>query len=84
MTDVMAQKEREMPEKTGVDTFSRRYGALVYAAALRQIGEAHAAADVMQGVFMVMVRKEKEWKLQEERFLGGWLLLVTNYVAYEL
>jgi RNA polymerase sigma factor (sigma-70 family) len=73
-----------VPEESGAEVFARRYGDLVYAAAFRQVGDAHAAADVMQGVFMVMVRKEREGRLSEERFMAGWLLRVTNYVVKEM
>ncbi len=84
MTDVMDAKGKRMLEKPGAEEFARRYEDLVYAAALRQVGEAQGAADVMQGVFMVMIRKEREGRLPEERFMAGWLLRVTHYVVKEM
>jgi RNA polymerase sigma factor (sigma-70 family) len=65
------------------EELAERFGDLVYAAALRQMGDAHAAADVMQVVFVVMMRKTSEGKLPEERFMAGWLLRVTGYAVKE-
>jgi RNA polymerase sigma factor (sigma-70 family) len=65
------------------DALVDRFGDLVFAAALRQMGDVHAAADVVQVVFMVMTRKQSEGKLPAERFMAGWLLQVTRYAVKE-
>jgi len=46
----------------------RRHGAVVYRTALRVTGNRHAAEDVSQAVFLLLVRKSK--KLSRTRSLG--------------
>lgn len=57
----------------------QRYASLVYGCALRQTGDAHAAEDVSQAVFMVLARKAKS--IGAEAPLGGWLFNVARYTA---
>src|SRR3569833_146580 len=52
------------------------YVDLVYSAARRQLGDGHAAQDVTQQVFMVLLRKGRQ--LRPETVLGSWLLKVTS------
>ncbi|MDB5321878.1 MAG: polymerase, sigma-24 subunit, subfamily [Phycisphaerales bacterium] len=52
-----------------------RYVDLVYSAARRQLGDAHAAQDVTQQVFVVLLRKGRQ--LRAETVLASWLLKVT-------
>ena len=60
----------------------RRYLGLVYHAALRQLGgEAHAAEDVTQRVFMLLARKADA--LHSHATLAGWLYTTTRHVASE-
>src|SRR6478672_3470531 len=52
-----------------------RYVDLVYSAARRQLGDAHAAQDVTQQVFVVLLRKGRQ--LRADTVLASWLLKVT-------
>jgi RNA polymerase sigma factor (sigma-70 family) len=56
-----------------------RYIGMVYAAALRQVGDTHLAEDVTQSVFAILVKKADG--LGEQTVLSAWLLVVTRYVA---
>ena len=55
-----------------------RYLPLVYSAARRQVGDCHAAEDVTQGVFLLLVRRRA--KVEAGR-LPGWLLRATRWAA---
>jgi len=57
----------------------RRHGAMVYANCLRLLGEAHAAEDALQAVFMVLARKVRS--LRHGVDLASWLYGVTRRVA---
>src|SRR5947209_5779613 len=61
----------------------RKYLDVVYASAIRQVGNGAAAEDVTQAVFLVMARKAKDRKLPEEKYMLGWLLKVTGYAVKE-
>lgn len=52
-----------------------RYVDLVYSAARRQLRDAHAAQDVVQQVFIILLRKGR--KLRPDTILAAWLLKVT-------
>src|SRR5258706_1500379 len=58
---------------------SRRYVNLVYSSALRQMGDAHAAEDVAQAVFIVLARKAAG--LKRDVILSSWLLQTTAYAV---
>lgn len=69
-------------ERQAEDAFAalvRRYINLVYAAALRQMREPHAAEEVTQVVFTLLARKAAS--LRRGTILPGWLLRATRYVA---
>ncbi|MGN6367963.1 MAG: RNA polymerase sigma factor [Phycisphaerae bacterium] len=75
-----SQKDRGREE--GIEALVRRYGDLVYAAALRRMGgDASGAEDVAQVVMMIVVAKGRAGKLPEERVMAGWLIKVTGYAV---
>jgi len=52
-----------------------RYVDLVYSAALRQVRDGHGAQDVVQQVFIILLRKGRS--LRPDTILPAWLLKVT-------
>jgi RNA polymerase sigma factor (sigma-70 family) len=56
-----------------------QYIDLVYAAARRQLMDAHLAEDVTQAVFILLAKKAKE--IPTDRPLSAWLLTTTRYVV---
>ena len=64
-----------------------RYVNLVYSAALRSVGHAHAAEEITQAVFIILARKAKS--LGDKTVLSGWLyqtarLTAANYLRGEI
>jgi uncharacterized protein (TIGR03435 family) len=64
-----------------------RHVNLVYSAALRSTGNAHAAQEISQAVFIILARKAKS--LGDKTVLSGWLyqtarLTAVNYVRGEI
>ncbi len=60
---------------------AQRHLGLVHATATRRMGDPHAAADVSQAVFCLLVRKARS--LLEVAELGGWLHRATCWKASE-
>ena len=60
-------------------TVVNRYINLVYSAAHRQVGDAHLAEEITQGVFIILSKKASS--LREGVILSGWLLRTTRYTA---
>lgn len=60
---------------------AQRHLGLVHATATRRMGDTHAAADVSQAVFCLLVRKARG--LFEVADLGGWLHRATCWKASE-
>lgn len=65
-------------DRASLDRLVRRYVHLVYATARRELGDAHAADDVTQAVFIVLTRKAAS--VPPGR-IGGWLFQTTRYAA---
>jgi RNA polymerase sigma factor (sigma-70 family) len=61
---------------------TRRYEGLVFAAALRQVGDADLARDVVQNVFLCVGRKARA--LCQEPILAGWLSRAARLEALKL
>ena len=64
-----------------------RHVNLVYSAALRKVGDAHAAREISQAVFIILARKAKS--LGAKTILSGWLhqttrLTAANYLRGEI
>lgn len=60
-------------------TLTARYLNLVHSAALRQMGDAHAAEDVTQAVFLTLARKAGV--IRRDAVLSAWLLRTTRFAA---
>ena len=56
-----------------------RHAGKVYAAARRVTGDAHAAEDVSQAVFLILARKAR--RLAGQPGLAGWLVRTATFVA---
>ncbi|HTJ00108.1 MAG TPA: sigma-70 family RNA polymerase sigma factor [Dongiaceae bacterium] len=75
----LLQEYVERRSETAFAELVRRYVDLVYATALRHLGEAQAAQDVAQSVFILLARKAKF--IREGNALPGWLYRATCLTA---
>src|SRR5258706_1199092 len=57
----------------------RRHVSLVYSTALRNVGNAHAAEEISQAVFIILAQKAD--KLSSSVVLSGWLYQATRLTA---
>jgi DNA-directed RNA polymerase specialized sigma24 family protein len=58
-----------------------RHAGFVYWAALRQTGNAAAAEEITQAVFVILARKAAD--LRRETVLQGWLFRAVRYAAMD-
>jgi RNA polymerase sigma factor (sigma-70 family) len=73
---------KEFAEENSEAAFTalvERYVNLVYSAALRSVGNAHAAQEISQAVFIILARKAKS--LGTKTILSGWLYQTTRLTA---
>src|SRR5262249_33786238 len=66
-------------DETAVEVLVRRYGPLVFGVCRRVLHNAHAAEDVFQAAFLVLLRKAPA--LVSSGPLGGWLYRVASRLA---
>jgi RNA polymerase sigma factor (sigma-70 family) len=66
-------------DDTAVEVLVRRYGPLVLGVCQRVLHDSHAAEDVFQATFLVLVRKIAS--LDRGKPLGGWLYTVAYRLA---
>ncbi|HEV3115669.1 MAG TPA: sigma-70 family RNA polymerase sigma factor [Gemmataceae bacterium] len=66
-------------DETAVEILVRRYGALVFGACRRVLRDTHAAEDVFQATFLVLIRKAPS--LDRKRPLASWLYTVAYRLA---
>jgi RNA polymerase sigma factor (sigma-70 family) len=85
--DITLLKEyAESHSEPAFNTLVERHVNLVYSAALRSVGNAHAAEEIAQAVFIILARKAKS--LGDKTVLSGWLyqtarLTAANYLRTE-
>jgi uncharacterized protein (TIGR03435 family) len=73
-----AQGTRENSE-AAFNALAERYVNLVYSTALRSVGNAHAAQEIAQAVFIILANKAG--KLSRRVVLSGWLYQTTRLTA---
>jgi uncharacterized protein (TIGR03435 family) len=73
---------REFAERDSQAAFAKlveRHINLIYSTALRAVGNAHAAQEISQAVFIILARKAKS--LGAKTILSGWLYQTTRLTA---
>jgi RNA polymerase sigma factor (sigma-70 family) len=85
------QESRTLPDGVLLERFARqrdqaafsalvdRHGPMVFGVGQRVLGESHAAEDVFQATFLVLVRRARS--LGKRKPLGGWLYAVAQRIA---
>jgi uncharacterized protein (TIGR03435 family) len=76
--ELLAQYARENSE-AAFTALVERHVNLVYSVALRSTGDAHAAQEIAQAVFIILTRKAKT--LGAKTILSGWLYQTTRLTA---
>ncbi len=66
-------------DRGAFDALVRRYLSPVYGSALRQIRDPHAADDITQAVFLLLMNKAAS--ISTSTHLAGWLFLTTRYAV---
>src|SRR5260221_12776174 len=69
----------ETNSETAFSEIVSRHVNLVYSTALRNVGDAHAAQEISQAVFIILARKAKS--LGAKIILSGWLYQTTRLTA---
>src|ERR1017187_544583 len=88
LDDIALLKEyAEIGSEAAFTALVGRHVNLVYSAALRSVGNAHAAQEIAQAVFIILARKAKS--LDDRTILSGWLyqtarLTAANYLRGEI
>ena len=86
--DIALLKEyAESGSETAFTALVGRHVNLVYSAALRSVGDTHAAQEIAQAVFIILARKAGQ--LSQHTVLSGWLyqtarLTAANYLRGEI
>src|ERR1035441_7418018 len=86
--DIVLLKEyAEIGSEAAFNSLVGRHVNLVYSAALRSVGNAHAAQEIAQAVFIILARKAGQ--LSRRTVLSGWLyqtarLTAANYLRGEI
>ncbi|HMD54786.1 MAG TPA: sigma-70 family RNA polymerase sigma factor [Phycisphaerae bacterium] len=75
----LLQQYVQQGSRQAFDEIFQRHVTLVYATALRDLGDPHLAQDVTQAVFVVLMRRAKN--ISPNVVLPGWLFKVTRYAA---
>jgi len=73
---------RQYAENNSNEAFAalvERHINLVYSVALRQVGNAHAAQEITQAVFIILAKKAAQ--LRHDKALGSWLFQATRLTA---
>jgi uncharacterized protein (TIGR03435 family) len=73
---------RQYAENNSDEAFAalvQRHINLVYSVALRQVGNAHAAEEITQAVFIILSKKAAQ--LRHDKALGSWLFQATRLTA---
>jgi DNA-directed RNA polymerase specialized sigma24 family protein len=76
LIEAYAKQQSESAFRTLVE----RHAGLVYASALRQIGNPQLAQDISQAVFILLARRAGG--LPRGTVLSGWLFQTTRFLAY--
>src|SRR5208283_4445305 len=78
LLDDYATRKSEEAFRTLVD----RYAGMVYHAALRQLGDPHAAEEATQAVFIALA--QKAGRISRRTILYGWLFRATRFAVLNL
>jgi len=65
--------------RDAMEQLVRRHQDMVYAAACREVGNRHLAADITQAVFLVLIRRAS--RIGPDVVLPGWLFKVMRFAA---
>lgn len=78
----LLQEYRNHRSEDAFRDLTQRYLALVYSAALRQLGNRQSAEEVTQAVFILLARKSSSFT--QTTVMSSWLLRTTRFTAQNL